>query len=91
MFLKKNFPDEAVSIFFLSESGAKNCHFVSLRLRSVKGEKGWFVQRSSGMECCCLCFHEDRMRLGSSKPKACFWLGTALAFRYLCDSLKYFI
>ena len=70
MFLKKNFPDEAVSIFFLSESGAKNCHFVSLRLRSVKGEKGWLVQRSSGMEGRCLCFHEDRMWLGSSSPKS---------------------
>ena len=40
MFLKKIFPDEAVSVFFLSESGAKNCHFVSLRLRSVKGRRG---------------------------------------------------
>ena len=55
--------------FFLSESGAKNCHFVSLRLRSVKGEKGRAVQRSSGMEGRCLCFTKTRMRLGSSLLK----------------------
>jgi|GEM_PF-3500855 len=34
--------------FFLSESGAKNCHFVSLRLRSVKGRRGGLCSGVAG-------------------------------------------
>ena len=47
-----------------------------------EGEKGRAVQRSSGMEGRCLCFHEDRMRSAVPRPKASFWLGAALAFRF---------
>ena len=84
MFLKKNFPDEAVSVFFLSESGAKNCHFVSLRLRSVKGRRGGRCSGVAGWRAAV--FVSTKIGCGSAVPrsKASFRLGTALAFRYLC-------
>ena len=84
MFLKKNFPDEAVSVFFLSESGAKNCHFVSLRLRSVKGRRGGRCSGVAGWRAAV--FVSTKIGCGSAvpRPKASFWLGAALAFRFLC-------
>ena len=82
MFLKKNFPDEAVSVFFLSESGGEKLPFCQSTPAECEGEKGRAVQRSSGMEGRCLCFHEDRMRLGSSssKSKLLAWSCTRLSF-----------
>ena len=85
MFLKKNFPDEAVfHLFFFSESGAKNCHFVSLRLWSVKGRKGGWCSGVAGWRAAV--FVSTKIGCGSAVPrsKASFWLGIALAFRYLC-------
>ena len=84
MFLKKNFPDEAVSVFVLSESRAKNCHFVSLHLRSVKGRRGGRRSGVAGWRAAV--FVSTKIGCGSAvpRPKASFWLGTALAFRYLC-------
>ena len=70
--------------FFSSESEAEKLPFCQSTPAERGGEKGWALQRSSGMEGCCLCF--TKIGCGSVVPrsKASFWLGTALAFRFLC-------
>ena len=80
-FLKRIFQMRLFPSLFSLRVGRK-LPFCQSTPAECEGEKGRAAQRSSGMEGRCLCFHEDRMRLGSSssKSKLLAWNCSRLSF-----------